>query len=122
MDRVILTRGNTGREDSLSKLGVFTSKTGAKIALPRLEMESGRDLGGKNRGVKRVYRRSKGSLKRDWRLESRSSLSHIKSSDGGHFEGCCCVLFVLYVIKGRCNGRWRGENHKCKSVKTWSEM
>lgn len=26
-DRVVLTRGNTGREDSLSKLGIFTSKT-----------------------------------------------------------------------------------------------
>lgn len=119
--RDILTRGDTGREDSLSKLGVFTSKTGAKVALPRLEVESRRDFGRKNRGVKRVYRGSKGSLKCDWRLESRSSFSHIKSSDGGHFEKYCCVLFVLYV-KGRCNVGWRGGNHKCKSVKTWSEM
>lgn len=120
-ERDILTRGDTGREDSLSKLGVFTSKTGAKVALPRLEVESRRDFGRKNRGVKRVYRGSKGSLKCEWRLESRSSFSHIKSSDGGHFEKYCCVLFVLYV-KGRCNVGWRGGNHKCKSVKTWSEM
>lgn len=83
-------------------------------------MKSRRDLGGKDGRVKRVYRGSKGSLERDWRLESRSRLSHINSSDGGHFEGYCCLLF-LYV-KGRCNGRWRRENHKCKSVKTWSEM
>jgi hypothetical protein len=46
-----LTAGDTGGEDGFSKLAVLATKAEALEALARLEMKSGRKLGGQDRRV-----------------------------------------------------------------------
>lgn len=47
-----LTTGDTGGKDGLSVLAVLATKVRTLVALTRLQVESSRDLGGQDIGVK----------------------------------------------------------------------